>query len=129
MIRTLPENIDRGRRAIAEARLRGIDTTAWQERLAELEFNELLAWANQLAEEDIVLSGPLVYVEAPMRTVTTNRASWYVVQYLRNISFARLNRATGGWGTWTSEWWEAREDETLGALSALRNAMESREAA
>ena len=89
----------------------------------------LLAWASGLADGEMILCFPLEYVEAPLRKIKTERVSWYARHYLKTIGLARLNHATGGWGTWTSEWWKAREDEALGALSALRNAMESREAA
>ena len=84
----------------------------------------LLTWAHELAEHEVVLTEPLVYVETPLRTVTTDRISWYASHYLRTIATARLNQATGGWKTWTGCWWVEREQEAFGALKALRAAFD-----
>ena len=45
-------------------------------------------------------------------------------RYLRTTSCARPQQSTGGWVQWTPEQWEKREAETLGALKAIRKAME-----
>ena len=126
MSRSLIEEISRGRRAITLARQRGLDTTVWEESLANLERRTLLAWAAQLAEQDVVLTSTVSYVEAPMRTITTERVSWYATHYLRTIAHARLQQQTGGWRPWTPEWWREREEEALGALAALRVALGER---
>ncbi len=83
----------------------------------------LLSWASELAEQDSVLSEPVQFVEAPLRTISTGRVSWYAAQYLRTITFARQERQLGGWGRWTPTWWKQREQEALGALAALRDAL------
>ena len=123
MSRSLAENIERGRRAIAVARDRGIDTDEWEQRLAELEQQSLLAWASEIAE-GTEMESAVQYVEAPLRTVTTERVSWYAGHYLRTITYARMSQATGGWGSWTPKWWCEREQEAIGALYSLREAVE-----
>ncbi|MFC1935627.1 hypothetical protein ACFLX9_02555 [Chloroflexota bacterium] len=55
MARSLVEDITRGRRAIALAHERGMDTTAWEESVTTLERQHLLAWASELAKQDLVL--------------------------------------------------------------------------
>lgn len=51
MTRRLAENVARGRRAIALARQRGMDTTAWEEVIADLEQQHLLDQSSKLARE------------------------------------------------------------------------------
>ena len=127
MQRSLVEDIRRGRVAIEAARQRGIDTSDWERRLSELQQQELLGWAGRLSEQDMELGTPIKYTEAPLRMVTTSRVSFYASHYLRAVSYARLSQRMGGWGTWTTWWWKEREDEALGALRALRDAMKARE--
>ena len=91
--------------------------------------SHLLAWASELAEQALVLPEPVTYVEAPKRTVSTTRVSWYAAHYLRTVSYARLQQEIGGWGHWTPEWWREREEEALGALAVLREALEQQETA
>jgi hypothetical protein len=124
MPRSLAEDIERGRRAIALADRQGKDTTDWERSLAELERRALLAWASELAEQEAVLPGPISYIEAPRRTVTTQEVSRHAAQYLRTIARARLQQETGGWGRWTPEWWAGVEEEAMGALTALRSALD-----
>ena len=88
------------------------------------EVGELKSWAGFLSEEGLVLNEPVMYVEAPLRVVTTKRVSWYAVHYLKIIGLARLGLESGGWGAWTPGWWKEREQEALGALEALREALE-----
>ena len=85
----------------------------------------LLAWAGGLAEQELCLPDPVTYAEAPMRTVTTARVSWYATEYLRTVTSARIHQQTGGWGLFTPEWWRQREREALGALEALRAALDA----
>jgi hypothetical protein len=84
---------------------------------------DLVAWAMELAEQNLVLAEVVSYVEAPLRTITTEKVSRYAAIYLRTISYARLSQRTGGWGQFTREWWQGQEQQTLGALGALREAM------
>ena len=95
--------------------------------VAELEQESLLAWAAEVAEEGVELQWKVSYIEAPLRKVTTDRVSWYAGHYLTTIAQARLSLATGGWGRWAPQWWKEREDEALGALRALRSALEEQE--
>ena len=83
----------------------------------------LLAWAAELSEQGRVLSDPVSYVEAPQRTVATQRVSWYASHYLRTITSARIGQQTGGWGMFNAQWHREREKEALLALAALREAM------
>jgi len=88
---------------------------------------DLLAWASELAEQNLVLEKPVSFVEAPLRTLTTKHVSEKVTHYLRVISYARLQQRTGGMGRFKPPWWKEREEEALGALSALREAMEGQQ--
>ena len=56
----------------------------------------LLNWASELSQRDLVLQSPVRFVEAPLRVVTTGRASHYAGQYLKTIASARLNRGNPG---------------------------------
>ena len=97
-----------------------------QEPVAKAETHHLLAWASELAEQDVVLPKPLTYVEAPLHTITTERVPHYAAVYLRSISLAHSNKRTGGSGTLTQDWWRRQEKEAVQALLALREAMEER---
>ena len=85
----------------------------------------LLGWATELAEQDLKLASPVSYVEVPPRIVTTVRASYYALRYLRTIVSARnyQQHRKHCWGRWTQEWWHEREMESVSALAALREAM------
>jgi hypothetical protein len=89
------------------------------------ENRNLLAWASYLAEQDLMFTEPVSYVEAPLRTVTTSRVSWYAARYLASITYARLQQQNGGWGIFTSRWWQDRENEALNALCNLRKVLTS----
>lgn len=56
----------------------------------------LVTWASELAERGLVFAEPVRFVEAPLRTVTTQRVSWYARQYLAIIASCRLHQATDG---------------------------------
>ena len=73
MPRALAEDIARGRQAITFAHQRGLDTNEWEESLARLERQQLLAWASEMAEQCLTLPERIVFVEAPLRTITTER--------------------------------------------------------
>ena len=90
---------------------------------------DLLAWASELGEQNLVLPARVTYVEAPLRTITTERVSWYATLHLRTISHARLNQRNGGWGQFTPKWWKEQEEQALGALIALREAIQREESA
>ena len=123
MIRSLSENIVRGRRAVDLANQRGLDTVLWEEHLATLEHQALLAWASELADRDLELPQSITYGEASFREVITTRVSYYAAHYLWMITYARLQQRAGGWGGFTSKWWNKCEEQAFCALSALRNAM------
>lgn len=103
-----------------------MDTSAWEAVLADLERQALLAWASELAEQELELDTPVEYVEAPLRRVSTTRVSCYAAHYLKTIVAARLYQEHPHlcWGRWTPKWWREREKEALGALAALRAALE-----
>ena len=86
----------------------------------------LLAYATELSEHEMVLTIPVSYVEVPQRAVTTVRVSWYATHYLKTIISARHHQQHPGlcWGQWTPGWWQERELEAIGALNALRGAVE-----
>ena len=120
---TLAENISVGRKSIAAARQRGIDTSGWEAVLADLEQQQLLAWAAEVAEADVTLATPITYRETPLRPITTTQVSRVTRTYLKTVAMAKIHRATGGWGRFTPKWWDGQANEALGALKALRTAM------
>jgi len=120
---TLAENISVGRKSIATARQRGVDTSGWEAVLADLEQQQLLAWAAEFAEADVTLATPITYLETSLRPITTAQVSQSIRRYLKTVASAAIHRATGGWGRFTSEWWAEQANESLGALKALRSAM------
>ena len=126
MNRPLTENIDRGPTAINLARQRGRDTTEWELSLADLERQEMLAWASELAEGDLVLLEPVYFYEEPLRPVALTEVSRFAVGNLRFIANAGLERKLRGWHIWTTDWWTEREHAALGSLEALRKAMDVR---
>ena len=73
------------------------------------------------------LANPITYIEAPMRTITSIRASWYASSYLRSVALAQGYQISGSWNPWTTAWWKEREMEALRALSSLRDALQVRE--
>jgi hypothetical protein len=85
----------------------------------------LLAWASEIAEQDLVLLMPVRHLDAPLCTVTTQRVSYYTSLYLREISYARLQQRTGGWGRFTPEWFKEQEKGAIQALTALREAIQT----
>ena len=126
MTRTLIDNIARGRQAIALARRQAIDTASWEESLADLERQEILAWASEICEQDIVLAEGVTFVEEPLRPVTVTKVSQYVGDRLGFIIHAHFQQRTGGMGRWLPSWWEEREEASIGALISLRGAMTGR---
>jgi len=120
---TLAENISVGRKSIATARQRGVDTSGWETVLVDLEQQQLLAWAAEFAEADVTLVSPITYLETSLRSITTAQVSQSMRTYLKTVASAAIHRATGGWGRFTPEWWAEQANESLGALKALRSAM------
>ena len=120
---TLAENISIGRKSIAAARQRGIDTSEWEAVLADLERQQLMFWASELGQADMTLAIPITYQETPLRPITTTQVSQSVRRYLKTVASAEIHRATGGWGRFTPEKWDEQANQALGALKALRSAM------
>ena len=120
---TLAENISIGRKSIAAARQRGIDTSGWEAVLADLERQQLMFWASELGQADMTLAIPITYRETPLRPITTTQVSQSVRRYLKTVARAEIHRATGGWKDYPPEWWDGQANEAIGALKALRSAM------
>ena len=120
---TLAKSIAIGRKSIAAARQRGIDTSEWESVLADLERQQLMFWASELGQADMTLAIPITYRETPLRPITTTQISQSIRRYLKTVASAKIHRATGGWGRFTPDWWEQQENEALGALKALRSVM------
>jgi hypothetical protein len=123
MTRTLTENIARGRQAIVLARRQAIDTASWEDCLADLERQDVLAWASEVCEQDLVLVEGVPFVEEPLRPVNITKVSQYVGDRLRFIIHAHFQQRTGGMGRWLPSWWKEREKACIGALISLRSAM------
>jgi len=85
----------------------------------------LLAWASELAEKGVELTEPVSFREAPLRTITTDRVSYYAAHYLKTVAYARLQQRIGGWGRFTPNWWKERENDSFYALTALRWAVQT----
>ena len=120
---TLAKSISIGRKSIAAARQRGIDTSGWEAVLADLERQQLMLWASELGQADKTLAIPITYRETPLRPITTTQVSQSVRRYLKTVASAEIHRATGGWGRFTPEKWDEQANQALGALKALRSAM------
>lgn len=84
----------------------------------------LLAWAAQAAEAGTVLTEPVHFLETSLRPYTTTQVGRYCREQLRYLALARTNRATGGWGRFTPEWWQEMEAAALQALSAIKAAVD-----
>ncbi len=82
----------------------------------------LLAWAAQAAEAGLTLSSPVHFLETPLRPCTTTDVGRYCREQLKFLSLARSNKATGGWGQFTPEWWNRMGEEAIEALAALKAA-------
>ena len=120
---TLAENISVGRKSIATARQRGIDTSGWEAVLVDLERQQLMLWASELGQADKTLAIPITYRETPLRPITTTQVSQSIRRYLKTVASAAIHRATGGWGRFTPEWWAEQANEAIDALKALQSAM------
>ncbi|MBM3943368.1 MAG: hypothetical protein FJ316_10700 [SAR202 cluster bacterium] len=88
---------------------------------------QLLAWASSLAEQDLVLAQPVRFLEEPLRPMDLYNLSKYVRRQVRFIAHARLQQRTGGMGDWLPPWWREQEAKAIGALAALRAAMDRQE--
>ena len=89
---------------------------------------DLLPWASELSERELVLKTRVSFVETPLRTITTERVSFYAALYLKTIAMARSNQDPDlCWGIYTPEWWKQQEQQALDALSGLRSALEQRD--
>jgi len=86
---------------------------------------QLLAWASELAEQELRLERPVRYTEAPRRMVSTIHASWYATQYLRTIALARQRIDSRRSTDWPPQWWREREEEGIAALRNLRTVLEN----
>ena len=84
---------------------------------------ELLAWASELAQQEIVLEVPVTFAEIPLRMVTTTDASRHALRHLRIISCARFEMEIGGRPPWTPKWWQRESEEAVTALRNLRFAL------
>jgi hypothetical protein len=102
-------------------------TTREEKATQEAPF-DLLSWASDLAQKNLVLPEPITFTEAPLRPVTTGRVSYYAGHYWETISSARFQQELEGWGQWTPQWWKDREAEALFALTQLREALIDRQA-
>ncbi len=86
---------------------------------------ELLSWSAQAAEYGLVLPEPVRFREAPLRPFTTAEVGRYCRDQLKVIFMARSNRATGGWGRFTPEWWTEMESMAIGSLAAVKTATDA----
>ena len=120
---TLAKSIAIGRKSIAAARQRGIDTSEWESVLADLERQQLMLWALELGQADKTLAIPITYRETPLRPITTTQVSQSIRRYLKTVASAEIQRATGVWKEYPQEWWDEQANQALGALKALRSAM------
>jgi hypothetical protein len=97
--------------------------------MTEVETASLLAWASELAEQDLVLREPVSFVEEPLRPITIPEVSQYARRQVWFIAYAHLQQRPGGMGRFLPPWWKEREQAALGALAALREALEKQESA
>jgi hypothetical protein len=93
-------------------------------RMEQEDIDSLLAWAAHAAEVGLTLPEVVQFWETPLRQITTAQVGRYCRDQLKYLSLDRSNRATGGWGRFTPDWWRGMEAEALQALSALKTAMD-----
>ena len=84
----------------------------------------LLAWAAHAAEVGLILPEPAHFLETPLRPYTTAEVGRYCRDRLRCLAVAQSNKATGGWGRFTPEWWGEMEVQSIQALTALKSAVD-----
>ncbi len=66
------------------------------------------------------------YHGTPLRPLTTVRASFYAASCLRTILEARAKQREGASSICTPSWWEQTEIDNIGALVALKEALQAR---
>ena len=86
--------------------------------------SHLLAWAAAASEDGLVQPEPVQFLETPLRPFTTAEVGRYCRCQMRILFMARSHRAISGWGRFTAEWWREMESQAIGALAALRSAIE-----
>ena len=93
----------------------------WERQAAT---QQLLGWASEISEDDIVLLDPVRFNETPLRPLAVTEVSKYALRQLKLITRSRIQQQTGGLGRFTPEWWRVQEEEALSALASLKEAME-----
>ena len=96
--------------------LRRLHEVSTQERTRA----QLLAWASELVNNDVVTESPVTFNETPLRPVRTTRISFYARQYLQLVAAVESARQGLTWEPWTVEWHEERAREAIEALENLR---------
>ena len=91
------------------------------------ERSELLIWATEFGNLDLELEEPVNFNETNLRNVTTKKVSEHARRHLRTIAMAEMARRGFTWGSWTVEWHEEMEQEALGSLRAIREALRGQE--
>ena len=104
--------------------LAGETAASMPKEMGQEDIDRLLAWAAHAAEAGVTLPGGVQFWETSLRQITTAQVGRYCRNQLKYLSLARSNRATGGWGRFTPEWWQDMEARALQALSALNAAMD-----
>jgi hypothetical protein len=104
--------------------LAGETAASLSERMGQEDIDRLLAWAAHAAEVGLTLPEVVQFWETSLRQITTAQVGRYCRDQLKYLSLARSNRATGGWGRFTPEWWQGMGAKALQALSAIKAAME-----
>ena len=93
---------------------------AWEDK-------ELLNWAVAYGKQKVELETPIMYKERPEVTVETCRVSYYASLYCGFIYFAHSNWKTASTSEsepWSKQYWLDLALGTLGALRALKTALE-----
>lgn len=86
----------------------------------------LLAWATGLVEGTISYAGPLplTFHESPLVPVQVRDPVDYARHWLRTLAYTSLMVETGGFGRWSTAYWDEVIGRGLGALMAMRLAIE-----
>jgi hypothetical protein len=87
----------------------------------------LLSWANQAAEEGLMLPEPVHFLETPLRPITLTAIGRYCREKLRVLAMAHSNQESGGWGKFSPEWWRQQEQEQFAALASLKASLDEQE--
>ena len=122
----ITDRVELGRRAIALASRKGIDTESWAEHLYQLlaiEYSQLLGWAAQLAELEVILPMPVTYIDGSFKEVRTSHISRAIRSQLNTVVAAKLSDWPSVYQPFTLHLWDVKRKEAIESLKSLQDAV------